>query len=62
MNYVLHTHTHIVVLLSFKLSLIIFNYRLVGGIRASMYNAVTVEEVEALAKYMMWFYEKYNKN
>ncbi|XP_068972235.1 probable phosphoserine aminotransferase [Bombus flavifrons] len=37
-------------------------HRSVGGIRASVYNAVTVEEVEALAKYMMWFYEKYNKN
>lgn len=37
-------------------------HRLVGGIRASLYNAVTIEEVEILAEYMMWFYQKYGKN
>lgn len=36
-------------------------YRDVGGIRASTYNAVTVEEVETLVKYMKEFYEKHSK-
>ncbi|XP_063377214.1 probable phosphoserine aminotransferase [Cydia fagiglandana] len=36
-------------------------HRDVGGIRASTYNAVTVEEVEALAKYMKEFYSKHSK-
>lgn len=31
-------------------------FRSVGGIRASVYNAVTIEEVEALASYMSYFY------
>lgn len=30
-------------------------HRSVGGLRASLYNAVTVEEVEILAKYMKEF-------
>ncbi|CAF4959336.1 unnamed protein product [Pieris macdunnoughi] len=36
-------------------------HRLVGGIRASIYNSVTVDEVEVLAKYMKEFYEKHAK-
>ncbi|XP_043467987.1 probable phosphoserine aminotransferase [Leptopilina heterotoma] len=32
-------------------------HRSVGGIRASLYNAVTIEEVEILASYMKWFQE-----
>lgn len=36
-------------------------HRTVGGIRASLYNAVTVEEVKVLAKYMTDFYHQ-NKN
>ncbi|CAB3236912.1 unnamed protein product [Arctia plantaginis] len=36
-------------------------HRNVGGIRASIYNAVTVEEVETLAKYMKEFQAKYSK-
>lgn len=31
-------------------------HRLVGGIRASLYNAITLEETEVLYKYMMDFY------
>lgn len=34
-------------------------HRSVGGIRASLYNAVTVEEAESLAQYMKSFYEKH---
>ncbi|XP_023245275.1 probable phosphoserine aminotransferase isoform X3 [Copidosoma floridanum] len=33
-------------------------HRSVGGIRASLYNAVTLDEVEILAKYMKSFYEE----
>ncbi|XP_013190338.2 probable phosphoserine aminotransferase [Amyelois transitella] len=36
-------------------------HRDVGGIRASTYNAVTVEEVEVLAQYMRDFYKKHSK-
>lgn len=36
-------------------------HRLVGGIRASLYNAVTFEETEALVKYMKTFQEQNNK-
>lgn len=36
-------------------------FRDVGGIRASTYNAVTVEEVEALVSYMKDFYNKHSK-
>ncbi|XP_045494333.1 probable phosphoserine aminotransferase [Colias croceus] len=36
-------------------------HRSVGGIRASIYNAVTVEEVEVLVKYMTEFYKKHAK-
>lgn len=36
-------------------------HRDVGGIRASTYNAVTVEEVNALANYMKDFYKKHAK-
>lgn len=32
-------------------------HRSVGGIRASLYNAVTLEETETLNKFMMEFYE-----
>ncbi|XP_072939911.1 phosphoserine aminotransferase [Epargyreus clarus] len=35
-------------------------HRDVGGIRASTYNAVTVEEVEALVAYMKKFYSKHS--
>ncbi|KAK6644454.1 hypothetical protein RUM43_000721 [Polyplax serrata] len=34
-------------------------HRSVGGIRASLYNAVTLEETKALAKYMQEFYQKH---
>lgn len=37
------------------------NFRDVGGIRASTYNAVTIEEVEALVSYMKDFYKKHGK-
>jgi len=33
----------------------------VGGIRASLYNAITEEEAETLANYMKWFYDKHCK-
>lgn len=36
-------------------------HRSVGGIRASLYNAVTLEDTETLAKYMYEFYEKNKK-
>lgn len=36
-------------------------HRSVGGIRASTYNAVTLEEVETLANYMKEFYNKHAK-
>lgn len=36
-------------------------HRNVGGIRASIYNAVTVEEVETLSKYMKDFQKKHAK-
>lgn len=36
-------------------------HRSVGGIRASIYNAVTVNEVETLAKYMNEFQKKHSK-
>ncbi|XP_024883650.1 probable phosphoserine aminotransferase [Temnothorax curvispinosus] len=36
-------------------------HRSVGGIRASLYNAVTEEEAEILANYMKWFYNKHCK-
>ena len=37
-------------------------HRSVGGIRATMYNAISVEEAEKLAEYMKWFFQKhYNK-
>lgn len=36
-------------------------HRSVGGIRASLYNAVSVEDAEALAKYMTEFYETNKK-
>lgn len=34
-------------------------HRSVGGIRASLYNAVTIEETKVLAKYMTEFQEKH---
>ncbi|XP_078037614.1 phosphoserine aminotransferase [Augochlora pura] len=34
-------------------------HRTVGGIRASLYNAVTVDEVEKLAEYMKLFYKEH---
>lgn len=37
-------------------------HRTVGGIRVSVYNAVTVREVEILVEYMKWFYQQHNKN
>ncbi|NP_001040269.1 probable phosphoserine aminotransferase [Bombyx mandarina] len=36
-------------------------HRDVGGIRASIYNAVTLEEVQALVQYMEEFYKKHSK-
>lgn len=36
-------------------------HRSVGGIRASLYNAITEEEAETLANYMKWFYDKHYK-
>uniref|UniRef100_A0A1L8DZL1 Phosphoserine aminotransferase n=1 Tax=Nyssomyia neivai TaxID=330878 RepID=A0A1L8DZL1_9DIPT len=36
-------------------------HRSVGGIRASLYNAVTIEEAETLAKYMREFFEEHKK-
>uniref|UniRef100_A0A1B0D609 phosphoserine transaminase n=1 Tax=Phlebotomus papatasi TaxID=29031 RepID=A0A1B0D609_PHLPP len=36
-------------------------HRSVGGIRASLYNAVTIEDAEALAKYMREFFEQHKK-
>lgn len=36
-------------------------HRSVGGIRASLYNAVTLEDTETLAKYMNEFYQKNKK-
>lgn len=35
-------------------------HRSVGGIRVSLYNAVTVDEAEILANYMKWFYNRYS--
>lgn len=35
-------------------------HRSVGGIRASLYNAVTLEEAETLANYMKSFYKQHN--
>ena len=34
-------------------------HRSVGGIRASLYNAVTLAETEILAQYMKEFYQKH---
>lgn len=36
-------------------------HRSVGGIRASLYNAITLDEVETLAKFMKEFYEAHKK-
>ncbi|CAK1598683.1 unnamed protein product [Parnassius mnemosyne] len=36
-------------------------HRMVGGIRASIYNAVTIEEVETLVNYMKEFHKKHSK-
>lgn len=36
--------------------------RTVGGIRVSLYNAVTVEETRALATYMKEFLHKHQPN
>lgn len=35
-------------------------HRSVGGIRASLYNAMTVEEVQMLVSFMKRFQQKYN--
>lgn len=48
--------------LCFKLNPEIFYYRSVGGIRASLYNAITIEEAEKLAEYMQWFYKEHCNN
>ncbi|XP_076766858.1 phosphoserine aminotransferase [Xylocopa sonorina] len=37
-------------------------HRLVGGIRVSLYNAITLKEVDKLVEYMKWFYQKHSKN
>jgi len=34
-------------------------YRLIGGMRASLYNAVSVEDTKKLVDFMKWFYEEY---
>lgn len=36
-------------------------HRSVGGIRASLYNAITIEETQKLAKLMLEFYEENKK-
>lgn len=36
-------------------------HRSVGGIRASLYNAVTLEDTETLVKYMTQFLKKHKK-
>jgi len=36
-------------------------HRLLGGIRVSLYNAVTIAETELLVKFMKEFQEKYSK-
>ncbi|XP_076628724.1 phosphoserine aminotransferase [Colletes latitarsis] len=36
-------------------------HRLVGGLRASLYNAITLEETQKLADYMQWFHQEYLK-
>lgn len=35
-------------------------HRSVGGIRASLYNAVTIDEVKLLVQFMLEFQKKYN--
>lgn len=35
--------------------------RSVGGIRASLYNAIREDEVEVLAEYMKWFHKQHSK-
>lgn len=35
--------------------------RSVGGIRASLYNAIREDEVEVLAEYMKWFHKEHSK-
>lgn len=37
-------------------------YRSVGGIRASLYNAITEDEAETLADYMKWFHNEHTNN
>ncbi|KOC69904.1 putative phosphoserine aminotransferase, partial [Habropoda laboriosa] len=37
-------------------------HRSVGGIRVSLYNAITLDEVEILVEYMKWFYQKHSNN
>lgn len=36
-------------------------HRSVGGVRASLYNAVREDEVEVLEEYMLWFYKQHSK-
>ncbi|KAL2724633.1 putative phosphoserine aminotransferase [Vespula maculifrons] len=36
-------------------------HRSVGGIRASLYNAIREDEVEVLAEYMKWFHKQHSK-
>ncbi|XP_047342887.1 phosphoserine aminotransferase isoform X2 [Vespa velutina] len=36
-------------------------HRSVGGIRASLYNAIREDEVEVLAEYMKWFHKQHTK-
>lgn len=38
-----------------------FDFRSVGGIRVSMYNAVKLDDVKALADFMRTFRQKYQK-
>lgn len=42
-----------------ELRLFVFSCRSVGGIRASLYNAVTLEDTEALAAYMKEFLKEH---
>lgn len=42
---------------SYKINIYIY-HRLVGGVRAAMYNAITLEEVKILVDFMTKFQER----
>ncbi len=60
-THITHTHTQAMFLKeSAERGLLnLKGYRLVGGIRASLYNAVSVMDTKKLADFMRWFYEEY---